>query len=182
MTLQPVPEEKIYDPALAPASADTEPSPAAEQEMAEQHEDMLYRIFRRQAAFQRYMVAKTNQPSLPNTWSCNHRRIEAHPVCDACFAVLEERVQHNALALLHEAAELHDWTRWKSWSQQLGNKVPMVPGSLGHFQEMRVEVADALCFLVNCAMWLGMDAEELEAIHADKMVVNYARQEQQGGY
>ncbi len=89
---------------------------------------------------------------------------------------VEHEVQKYALCLMMEASELMDWTRWKHWSQQLGNKEPLVPGSPQHIREMRVEIADLMCFLVNAAFALGMTAEMFNTIHAEKVGVNHQRQ------
>ena len=85
-------------------------------------------------------------------------------------------VQRWATCIMMEAAELLDWTRWKQWSKQLGNKRNVKPGSEEHIGEMRMEIADVLCFLVNCAIDLSMSAEDLNRLHEAKMLVNYARQ------
>jgi hypothetical protein len=91
---------------------------------------------------------------------------------------IERRVQQWAEAIMMESAELKDWTPWKHWSKQLGNKRTDVErGSSRHLAEMQLEVADLLCFLINCAIDLGMDAEMLDTMHYHKTCVNHARQD-----
>lgn len=95
---------------------------------------------------------------------------------------LSKMVQDIATCIAQEASELRDWTPWKHWSKQLGNKNGIVPHwSPDHIHEMRVEVADLLCFVVNAAIMLGMDDEQLFDLWRDKAMKNVARQ-QQGNY
>lgn len=85
----------------------------------------------------------------------------------------------HAHALAHEAMELEDWTPWKWWSERAGNKdeaaIPL--GNANHIHEMKMEVVDALHFLVNCAMMLGMDADELYTMYLAKNNINHERQD-----
>ena len=87
-------------------------------------------------------------------------------------------VNEHATASIMEATELKDWTPWKHWSQQSGNKKfqPREFMYPGHVKEMRLEVVDNLCFLINAAMALGMTPEMLNVMHADKVAVNHRRQ------
>lgn len=88
-------------------------------------------------------------------------------------------VQENAQAIIMEGAELLDWTPWKHWSQKSGNKMinpdEMMSGS--HIEEMRIELADITCFLINACMALGMDADTLNDYHRKKMEINHGRQD-----
>ena len=105
---------------------------------------------------------------------------EGDPVPDASMRIIENRIDHYATCMSQEVAELRDWTRWKDWSNQIGNKDPdTVIGSDQHLGEMRIEVADLLCFLLNTAAWLGMDAEMLYDIYRAKVNINHARQDRQ---
>ncbi len=85
-------------------------------------------------------------------------------------------VNEYSTCIMMEGAELKDWTPWKHWSQQLGNKSKVEPWSAAHIEEMRIECADILCFLVNACMALGLDSQGLYDIYRAKADINLARQ------
>jgi hypothetical protein len=90
--------------------------------------------------------------------------------------IITQKVGEYCTALIQEACELRDWTPWKPWSGQLGNKSSVRPWSFEHLREMRVEIADLWCFLQNAAAWLGMDQEMFVKYHLEKVEINFKRQ------
>ena len=88
-------------------------------------------------------------------------------------------VNTHATCLMMEASELKDWTPWKHWSKQSGNKQLKAHeiGNAEHIEEMRFEVVDCLCFMLNCARALGMTPEMLNEYHEKKTGVSHARQD-----
>lgn len=88
-------------------------------------------------------------------------------------ALWSAAVRVNVLATIAEMTETLEWTPWKPWRQPR----LMTPQEV---HEARVEVADALCFLMNTWLLLGGDGELLDAIHAAKCRENVRRQ--QSGY
>lgn len=92
-------------------------------------------------------------------------------------AILYDRIGVMCTALTQEVAELRDWTPWKHWSRNSGNKqlTPEKMGSEEHVREMRMEVIDALHFFFNLILWLGMDAQSLHDLYVEKNYVNRER-------
>lgn len=90
-----------------------------------------------------------------------------------------QRIDEYATAIMMEGSELKDWTPWKHWSENAGNKAVTKNNMLSpdHIHQMRIEVADILCFLINVSLWLGMTPDTLNEIHANKVLVNHNRQE-----
>jgi hypothetical protein len=133
---------------------------------------LLEECFARQVSFQKRLGQYIEKPYF---FSENHGP-------DGFISYLEpaalELVKVNADSLMMEAAELKDWTPWKHWSQRAGNKHPLAEdlGSPEHVEEMKIEVADAFCFLINCASALDMNASELAKYHEKKMGTNHERQ------
>jgi len=129
--------------------------------------DMLVLCFERQKAFQERLGLKF--PEFPDYGSMD----------TASIALMLDGIDKNATAIIMEGAELKDWTPWKHWSVNSGNKEIKSSdfGSDAHLREMKMEVADILCFLINTAMYLGMTPQALNAIHAEKMGVNHGRQD-----
>jgi hypothetical protein len=92
-------------------------------------------------------------------------------------AILWERLDTMCTALSQEVAELRDWTPWKHWSIKSGNKQVDTDklGTEEHIREMRMEAIDALHFLFNIFLWLGMDAKSIHDLYMEKNAVNYDR-------
>jgi NTP pyrophosphatase (non-canonical NTP hydrolase) len=143
-------------------------------------EDMLEAVFRRQAEF----AARIGGAGLGHPIGTDWDRLATDgSLSEEDAARITQAIDTYATCITQEAAELRDWVPWKHWSQSLGNKADKGPEGIEpwteeHLYEMRVEVADLLCFLVNTAMWLGMGAAELNAYHTEKVGVNHARQDE----
>ena len=78
------------------------------------------------------------------------------------------RVDKLAQAIIQEAAELQRLTNWKWWKEPKPLNLP----------EAREELIDILHFLVDAAMELDMDAEQLFIEYRKKMQINIKRQEE----
>ena len=88
-------------------------------------------------------------------------------------------IQEMGIAIIHEAAEIRDWTPWKHWSKQLGNKdTKIVVGSEAHLKEIHLEVIDLLHFVIELALVTGLDAESIFKMYAAKHTINNDRQDQ----
>lgn len=135
--------------------------------VAGNHPDRLGDIFDTQAYFLRQVADKP-----PIDFSQNPLRPE-----DA--EALSMWVGEYAKCLMMESSELMDWTPWKHWSVRLGNKKDseVTPWSPEHVREMRMELADILCFLVNACAVLGMGSADLYRLYREKADINLARQE-----
>ena len=96
-------------------------------------------------------------------------------MCDYHAGLFQEWVEKQAKALMHEAVEIMDWTAWKWWSNRVGNKSGVEPGSLQQVDEIRVEIVDALHFLVNLALLTGMSADDLYNAYLEKNKINHER-------
>lgn len=146
-----------------PTQQSLQPVPDAERT---NHPDRLGDIFDTQAYFLK-MVA--DRPAIDFTQD---------PLSPEDAQVLSEWVGEYAKCLMMESSELMDWTPWKHWSVRLGNKKDgeIVPWSLDHIREMRMECADILCFLVNACSVLGMASQDLYDIYREKADINLARQ------
>lgn len=81
----------------------------------------------------------------------------------------EEWIKEMCLADIVETVELLNETRWKHWKK--GGK-PM------DAEAARFEVADKLCFLLNIADLLEMNAESLFQHHQRKLDINEKRQKE----
>lgn len=72
-------------------------------------------------------------------------------------------------ALTHECAELRELLAWKAWRKYPKNfEIDRV--------EAGFEVADMMCFLINIAIRLGMDGQELFRYTLAKQMHNVERQ------
>ena len=82
--------------------------------------------------------------------------------------------KENILACHAELSEALEWTQWKSWKryQELLSE--------GDVQNAKLELVDALCFLINCWTLLGGSGAELALMHRAKCEENIDRQ--QKGY
>lgn len=94
---------------------------------------------------------------------------------------LYKHVGELCTCVAQEAAELRDWTPWKHWSKQLGNKIEVDQGSPEHLAELDAEIIDLLHFVLELAIVRGMDAEAVLTAYERKNAVNHKRQ-QQGDY
>ena len=133
---------------------------------------LLEAIFERQHEF----GVRLGRP-IPEGWYNEEGTFIMQQTSEACLKILNI-IDEHATASIMEATELKDWTPWKHWSTRSGNKLVspdnfMTPEHVG---KMRMEVIDNLCFTINAAMALGMDAEMLNIMHADKVAVNHERQ------
>lgn len=82
---------------------------------------------------------------------------------------LWDMIRADVEAMRQELAELTDCFPWKHW-----RKVSDQPFDV---QNARVEVVDIMHFLVNIALYLGMDANDLHAAFMAKNQVNHERQD-----
>jgi hypothetical protein len=96
------------------------------------------------------------------------------------FALYEE-IQQSTRKMIAEASEILDWTPWKPWSKQLGNKSPDFPiekhFSEEHLREIRMEVVDQLHFVIEAAQILGMSSDDLYQMYLEKNGINHQRQD-----
>lgn len=83
---------------------------------------------------------------------------------------------------IHECVELEDWTQWKPWSRQLGNKWQGQRWSEEHIKEMRMEVIDLLAFVFNLCCLLGISWQMLYHLYLEKMTVNIEERHNSGKY
>ena len=105
-----------------------------------------------------------------------YRARQFEQLSDGDRALIARWHKEYALALMMESAELMDWSPWKHWSKQLGNKSPILPFSAAHRNEVKAELADLICFILNdCALW-GITPSELVAATLAKTMVNHQRQ------
>lgn len=133
---------------------------------AGEKEDTLASMFEEQLSFQESLGLRL--PVFPDFGKMDQ----------AEMILMHDILGKNALAMMMESAELLDWTPWKHWSRKSGNKIvgPEEFGSPMHLKEMRLEIVDTLCFLMNCSMAVGMGPAVLKRIHSEKMQVNRDRQ------
>jgi dimeric dUTPase (all-alpha-NTP-PPase superfamily) len=82
-----------------------------------------------------------------------------------------------SLALMMESSELMDWSPWKTWSKQLGNKQQVAEFSNEHVTEVLFEVADCFHFLINICLVYGITPEDLFESFTNKNKVNHTRQD-----
>lgn len=83
-----------------------------------------------------------------------------------------------SLALMMEASELMDWSAWKHWSTQLGNKNhDVVPFTKTHVREIKMEIVDCLHFLVNLSLLYGISSDDLYLAFVEKNSINHKRQD-----
>jgi hypothetical protein len=85
---------------------------------------------------------------------------------------VQRTIQEFVRSAIHECVELEDFTAWKSWSVQLGNKWPGERWSVEHIRMMRMEVVDILAFVMNLCCILGMDAKMLYLMYMEKRAIN----------
>ncbi len=83
--------------------------------------------------------------------------------------LLYEGLKQYVLCSVAEAMEMLNWTTWKHWSVQLGNKKQVEQFGEEHLKEMREEVADQLAFLFSQAMVLGMTPKILFDVFVHKL-------------
>jgi dUTP pyrophosphatase len=79
-----------------------------------------------------------------------------------------EWVRHYALAMTQEIAELVDSTNWKWWRTKV---------DLFDEQNLRVELIDILHFWVSACQVMGLGAEDVFRMYAQKNAINAQRQE-----
>lgn len=79
----------------------------------------------------------------------------------------ERLIKECCLADIVESVELLNEVNWKPWKR---TKKPL------DLEQARFEVVDKLCFLLEMAMALGMDAETLFQYHSRKVEINHERQ------
>lgn len=96
--------------------------------------------------------------------------------------VIIEGIGDFVKSCMHECAELENWTPWKPWSQQLGNKSKIEQWGHEHIREMRMEVVDIMCFAFNLCHLLGMDWQTLWEMFNAKMDVNINERHNSGKY
>ena len=96
---------------------------------------------------------------------------ETHSLTD-----LYEWSGNMCTAIIQEAAELRDWTPWKHWSKQLGNKQQIEHGCQQHMKEMQMEIIDLFHFVLETAIIHGMTAEDIYKVYVEKNIINHERQ------
>jgi NTP pyrophosphatase (non-canonical NTP hydrolase) len=79
----------------------------------------------------------------------------------------EKWIKEMCLCVMVEAAELLNEVNWKHWKRTQ---------KAMDTEQARFEIADLLCFLLNAAMLLGMDAESLFQYFMRKCEINRERQ------
>jgi len=84
----------------------------------------------------------------------------------------QEMMRVNVIATVAEMMELLETCPWKPW------KTYTKPMQKEEVMEARLEIVDALCFLMNCWMLLGGDGEDLAHLYLAKMKENHRRQEE----
>lgn len=85
-------------------------------------------------------------------------------------------------SMIHEAVELENWTIWKPWSYQTGNKWKGEMWSPEHVHEMRMEVIDLLAFVFNLCCLLGINPRMLFDLYMQKMDTNINERHKSGTY
>ena len=82
---------------------------------------------------------------------------------------------HNYLmAMSNGLEELRDCTYWKHWTAEAGQGRRYY---LHDLQNARVEVIDMLFFWISLAQCVGLNAQEVCQLYAQKLAVNHARQD-----
>lgn len=89
-------------------------------------------------------------------------------------------IESNAKALLMEATEIINNTRWKHWSQRTGDKKwggdkPLYTPE--HMLAIQDEIIDAQHFILNLAFVSGMDADLFYTRFCEKNDINNQRQD-----
>jgi NTP pyrophosphatase (non-canonical NTP hydrolase) len=79
----------------------------------------------------------------------------------------EQWVKEMCLCDVSETMELLDEVNWKHWKKTRKDV---------DIEQARFEVADKVCFLLNIAMLLGMDAESVFQYFMCKVQINFERQ------
>lgn len=88
---------------------------------------------------------------------------------DIARTQLWNMIRADVEAIRQELAELTDCFPWKHWRAPCSQPFDI--------QNAKVEVVDILHFLVNIALYLGMDASQLHAAFTAKNKVNHSRQD-----
>lgn len=85
--------------------------------------------------------------------------------------------KEQSLAVMMEAAELMDWTPWKHWSKQVGNKMIAASEVLSpvHRDEVAAEIVDTIKFLLNVSILWGITPVELVDHFRKKDDINHKR-------
>ena len=94
-----------------------------------------------------------------------------HPIMDNISAGERDNWSRVYLeAITHECGELREELRWKSWKQY--------PEEFKHdVENIRFEIADIMCFLMDLALVWGVSAKELFEYTMSKQLLNVKRQE-----
>jgi hypothetical protein len=87
---------------------------------------------------------------------------------------LTKLVMANGVALQQELAETLDWLPWKWWKNYDDTPERSVPEETA--REIKFEIIDMLHFLINMAIAVGMDWDEMMDIFYTKQQENRARQ------
>ncbi len=116
--------------------------------------DKLDRIFEMQRELNRFTFERNDLPDFERI--PRDRRLQ------------NEWLRNYALAMSQEIAELVDSTNWKWWRTKV---------DLFDEQNIRVELIDILHFWVSACQVMGMSAEDVFRIYAQKNKVNARRQE-----
>lgn len=83
----------------------------------------------------------------------------------------KQAMRVNVLSLFAEASEILESTPWKPW-----RKAHVEGGmSMDEVQECKLEVVDAMCFMMNIWLLLGGTAAELGVLHEVKCDENIRR-------
>jgi hypothetical protein len=98
---------------------------------------------------------------------------DAHALLRSGDPLWREMMRVNVLATIAEMTELLETTPWKPWRQNDG-KVMLAD----EVWEARLEVMDAMCFLMNCWLLLGGDGECFAHLYLAKMSENSRRQKE----
>lgn len=130
--------------------------------------DKLEEMFAMQGQF-----LKLARPLMPRIFPTEDPRAWDPVYVDEFFREHKEQ----SLAVMMEAAELMDWTPWKHWSKQVGNK--SMPNekilSAEHRDEVAAEIVDTIKFLLNVSILWGVGPDELINHFRKKDDVNHKR-------
>lgn len=141
------------------------------------HRDMLVAIFERQAALMERMPTKrlTEEDCEYDNFIPNLQSLPPE-IRQEIF----REIAYSADKIGAEAHELKDWTPWKNWSKNIGNKDPRFPvekiGSVEHMREIVFEQIDLVHFVVESFLVLGIGPEEMMALYDIKNSINHDRQ------
>jgi len=128
----------------------------------------LGRVFGRQVHFNKALKRSFKGASVADfayLGSARVVRATADPEWRALFRT-------HVLACVAELTEALEWTPWKPWRSRHKRKQM----TAAEVRECKLEVVDALCFLLNLWALLGGNGLDLALYHAAKTQENHRRQ------